>query len=255
MGKKEDASMSSQGIQSLEMAFTILDCFKEANIPMSVSELSSKMNIPKNRIHKYLVSFKRVGALIQNKDDLTYSMGPKLIELGLTALEQVDIASIAEPYIKALGKELNQSIALAIWSEKEPIVVKYEKSKKPIQVEIQLGYRVPLMSAVGKCFVAFTPSAQVKSLIQQEIKKYQLNEKDVEAELNTIREEHLSFRNTPFEGVPGSIAIASPIFDFTGNIVASLCVIGFEGDLSYAKTSQEVTKLKETGKQISKLLS
>jgi len=133
--------------------------------------------------------------------------------------------------------------------------VKYEKSKKPIQVEIQLGYRVPLMSAVGKCFVAFTPSAQVKSLIQQEIKKYQLNEKDVEAELNTIREEHLSFRNTPFEGVPGSIAIASPIFDFTGNIVASLCVIGFEGDLSYAKTSQEVTKLKETGKQISKLLS
>src|SRR5690625_7363778 len=94
-------------------------------------------------------------------------MGPKLIELGLTALEQVDIASIAEPYIKALGKELNQSIALAIWSEKEPIVVKYEKSKKPIQVEIQLGYRVPLMSAVGKCFVAFTPSARVKSLIDR----------------------------------------------------------------------------------------
>src|SRR5699024_649458 len=165
MGKKEDASTSSQGIQSLEMAFTILDCFKEANVPMSVSELSSKMNIPKNRIHKYLVSFKRVGALIQNKDDLTYSMGPKLIELGLTALQQVGVASIAEPDIKAHEKEVNQSIALARGSEKEPIVAKYEKSKKPIQVQIQLRYRVPFMSAVGTCFLAFTPSPQVKSLI------------------------------------------------------------------------------------------
>src|SRR5699024_1957925 len=98
-----------------------------------------------------------------------------------------------------------------------------------------LGYRVPLMSAVGKCFVAFTPSAQVKSLIQQEIKKYQLNEKDVEAELNTIREEHLSFRNTPFEGVPGSIAIASPIFDFTGNIVASLALLDLRVILAMQK--------------------
>src|SRR5690625_6023365 len=174
MGKKEDASMSSQGIQSLEMAFTILDCFKEANIPMSVSELSSKMNIPKNRIHKYLVSFKRVGALIQNKDDLTYSMGPKLIELGLTALEQVDIASIAEPYIKDLGKELNQSVALAIWSEKEPIVVKYEKRKKPIKVEIQLGYRVHLMSAVGKCIISINHTTINHSLILIPINIYQL---------------------------------------------------------------------------------
>lgn len=258
MKEKEDAPRlltHSQGIQSLEMAFDILNCFKEANSPMSLSELSKEMGVPKNRIHKYLVSFRRVGALIQNKSDSTYSMGPKLIELGLTALEQVDIVSVAEPYIKDLGKSLKQSVALAIWTEKGPIVVKYEKSGKPIHVEIQLGYRVPLLSALGKCFVAFIPSTQVRPLIQQDINKFQLNEKDIEAEMNRIREEHLSFRDTPFEGVPGSIAIASPIFDYTGNIVAALCVIGFEGDLNYVKSAEEVIKLKETVQQISNLLS
>jgi DNA-binding IclR family transcriptional regulator len=247
---------TSQGIQSLETAFSILSCFKEAKAPLSVSELSKRMDMPKNKIHKYLVSFTRVGALIRNKNDSTYAMGATLIELGLVALQQFDVVKIAKPYIREFGKQLNHSVALAIWSDDGPMIAQYERSDKPIQVEIQAGYRLPLlMTALGKCFAAFLPPAQVQPLMQQEIRKYGHDEQEVEAELRLIREEGLSFRNTPFAGIPGSMSVASPIFDYTGNMVAALCLIGFVGEIDYSHSSAEVIKLKETTDEITNLLT
>ncbi|GGF99758.1 transcriptional regulator [Paenibacillus albidus] len=249
-------SSSSQGIQSLEIAFSILNCFKEASAPLSVSELSKRMEMPKNKIHKYLVSFTRVGALIQNKKDSSYAMGPALIELGLVALQQFDVAKIAKPHIREFSKQINHSVALAIWSEGGPIIAEYERSDKPIQVEIQAGYRFPLlMTALGKCFAAFLPSSQVQSLIQREIDNYQLDELLVKQELQTIREERVSFRNTLFAGIPGSMSVASPIFDYTGNMVAALCLIGFTGDIDTSTSSIDVLKLKEKANQITNQLT
>ena len=250
------SSSSSQGIQSLEIAFSILKCFKEAKAPLSVSELSKRLEMPKNKIHKYLVSFIRVGALIQNKKDSTYAMGPALIELGLVALQQYDVAKIAKPHIREFSKRINHSVALAIWSEEGPMIAEYERSDKPIQVEIQAGYRFPLlMTALGKCFAAFLPSTQVRPLIQREIDNYQLDEQTVNQELQTIREERVSFRNTPLAGIPGSMSVASPIFDYTGNMVAALCLIGFAGEIDISPTSEDVLKLKEKASQITKQLT
>ncbi|MCU6794487.1 IclR family transcriptional regulator [Paenibacillus sp. WQ 127069] len=247
---------SSQGIQSLETAFSILNCFKEAKAPMSVSELSKRMGMPKNKLHKYLVSFTRVGALIQNKKDSTYALGATLIELGLVALQQFDVVKIAKPYIREFGKQLNHSVALAIWSDDGPMIAEYERSDKPIQVEIQAGYRLPLlMTALGKCFAAFLPPAQVQPLLQQEIRKYGLDNHMVDEELKKIRGARVSFRNTPFAGIPGSMSVASPIFDYTGNMVAALCLIGFAGEIDFSQSSAEVIRLIEKADQITNLLT
>lgn len=245
---------SSQGVQSVEHAFAILDCFQKSNGRLSVTEISEQMNMSKSKIHKYLVSFARVGVINQNKTDLTYSIGSKIIELGLYALQQFDIVSIAEPYLRDLSDQLNQSVALAIWSDEGPIVVKYEESNKTINIKLRVGIPYPvLVSAVGKCFAALLPASQIQQLIQQEILQYQLKKEEVEIELNNIREKHLAVRDIQFEEVPGGKAIASPIFDYNDNIIAVICIIGFAGELDHNETSKQVITLKETTKQLSKL--
>lgn len=255
MKKIESASSTpTQGIQSVEHAFAILNCFKKANGPMSITELSIQMNMSKSRIHKYLVSFTKIGVINQNKIDLTYSMGAKVIELGLSALQQFDIVSIAEPYLSDLRSQLNQSVALAIWSEEGPMIVKFEESNKTINIKLRVGIPYPiLVSAVGRCFAAFLPVSQTQHLIEQEIMQYQLTKEEVETELNNIREKHLAIRDIKFEGIPGGMSIASPIFDYNGDIVAVIAIVGFEGELNYNETSKQVIKLKETVKQLSKL--
>lgn len=256
MGERITSTTTSQGVQSVELAFTILNCFKEAKESLTVAELSKRMGMSKSKIHKYLVSFVRVGVLIQNKKDSSYAMGPTLIELGLVAQQQFDVVSIAAPYMVELRKQLNQSIALAIWTNDGPMVVKYEESGRPINVEIQVGFHVPLLkSATGKCFAAFMHSDHINALLQQEIVQYDLRKEEVIAELEKVRKEQLAFRDNPYSGVPGTASIAHPIFDYTGNIVAALCVIGFAGDLNTDNESEEVKSLQQTAGKISKVLS
>jgi len=245
-----------QGIQSLELAITILDVFKVANGSLTITELSKITKMSKSKLHKYLVSFTRTGVLIQNNKDSTYSFGPKLIELGLTALGKFDVVSVAGSYIAELRDLVDQSTALAIWNDGKPMLAKFERSSKPIHVEVRTGLHLSfLTTAIGKCFAAFNESDSVKNQIEYEIAHYNLNKSDVETELASIRQNHIAFRKTAFTGIPGSMAMASPIFDYSGAMVGAISVIGFSEALEANEDSKEVILLKETARKISNQLS
>src|SRR5699024_12369161 len=54
--------------------------------------------------------------------------------------------------------ELSQSSALAIWTDKGPIVAKYGNSGRSINVQIEVRfYSLLIESVISKCFTAFLP--------------------------------------------------------------------------------------------------
>jgi len=246
---------NSKGIQSLEYAFEILNYFKKSISPVSITELANKMNVSKSKLHKYLTSFLKLGVLTQDKNSL-YSIGPTLIEFGLSALNRLDVVSVADPYLISLKNEINQSSGLAIWTEQGPMVIKYYKSDRPISIEIQVGFHAPLLSSsAGKCFAAFLPREKTNKLFEKELSELNISKSEIEKELNTIRIELLSYRDAPYYSIPGSKALASPVFDYSGEIVAAILLIGFSGDIHLNTHSREVILLKETAKKVSSLLS
>lgn len=243
-----------QGIQSVDHALSILNHIKEAHEPPTLTELSGMTAMSKSRLQKYLVSLVQSGALTLDEKDKTYRLGPKLIELGLSALNKFDIVSAVDPFLLEIKQELNQSSALAIWTEKGPMVVKYQDSGRSINVEIEVGFYVPLLkSAVGKCFAAFLPSSITKRMIDQEIHKHGFDKSQAMAELEKVRENGFATRDTSFGDLPGSNSVACPIFDYSGEITAVLCLIGFIGDLDLDASSRDVTKLKEVAGRLSRL--
>ncbi|WP_240373994.1 IclR family transcriptional regulator [Bacillus piscicola] len=245
-----------QGIQSVENAFSILDCIKQSPEPLTLSDIARLTNMSKSRVQKYIVSFLRVEALVQDKTTHTYRFGSKLLEVGLQALRDNDIVSISDSYLKEIRRELNQSSALNIWTQEGPVVVKYESSGQPISVEIQVGYRPPILrSATGKCFAAFMESDQIDEFIKKEIQQYNLDRAAVENELKKIRENGYSLRDTVHEGVPGGSAITAPVFSDSGSMLAVISIIGFSGNLRTEPHAKEVQKLKEITSRLSKEMS
>ncbi|MGG1658142.1 IclR family transcriptional regulator [Brevibacillus sp. NRS-1366] len=255
--EKHLLSTAPQGIQSLELAFSILGCIKDADGTMSVTELSKRMGMSKSKLHKYLVSFVKVGGLIQNKTDHTYSLGPRLIDLGLFTLSRFDLVKIASPYLLELRRQLDVTVALVIWTDSGPILAALERSTKPVHVDLQFGVRVPmLLSATGKCYAAFLETDYVKAVIEQEMKQYRLDPSAVAKELEQIRVERLSVRSIPTEGIPGSMAVAAPIFNYTGQLVATVCAVCFVGELNFTdKDSPEIKAISTTAERITAQLS
>lgn len=240
MATNEEGKNTPQGIQSLEHAFYILDIIKNSSKPLTLSEIAELTAMSKSRVQKYTITFLKLGVLVMNADH-TYTFGSKLLELGLHSLKSYDIIDISDVYLKEIRDELNQSTALNIWTLDGPVAVKSESSRGPISVDIQVGYQPPLLnSATGKCFVAFMEPAKIKTFIDHEVRSSELDR-----ELEDIKENGYAFRKTVHEGVPGGMAIACPVFNYSGSIIAVVSVIGFSESIGTVPNSKEVQKLKK----------
>jgi len=249
-------SLKTKGIQSVERAVYILDEIKNNGDPITLTELSHRTSMSKSSLQKYLVSFLKLDMLHYEEATKTYNFGFKLIDLGFSALNRIDVISIIEPFLVKIKEELNQSSILALWTEQGPIIVKYQGSGRAINVEVEVGYRPPLLiSSIGKCFAAFLPDQVTKDVFNNEISAYNLDKESIIKELSYTKENGFASRDRQFEKLPGSHTIASPIFDYSGKAIAVMGVVGFTHDFNTTANSNEVIKLKEITKHISKLLA
>lgn len=243
---------TSQGIQSLERGTRILEEVKNNESPLTLTELSQKVGMSKNSLKKYLVSFVNVGVLTFDEENKTYDLGAKLIEFGLNALNRFSIFSVIDPFMLKIKNEMNQSSALAIWTEKGPMITKYQSSGRSINVEIEVGYDPPLLgSSVGRCFAAFLPTQSTKDILEQEMADYHWDQQQVAQDLNDIKRSGFSSRHQHFGDLPGSHSVACPIFDYTGKMVAAICIIGFSDHFSTDAQSGDVQRLIEIAEQVS----
>jgi len=238
------------GIQSVETAIEILFAFRSSYDPISLTVLSQMTGVPKGNLHKYLVSLIRKGMVKQDRESSLYSLGHGVLELGLWELNRLDPNAIFDDHMQMLSSELDQSVALALWQDNSPIIVRYKKSTRPINIEMQLGYRPsPVISATGKCFMAFLPENEQKKVL--ELSGDEFDPEIFSSELKTICKNKVSFRLEEYDNIPGSKAIASPIFDYSGNVAAVISFIGFSRDFELTIESPYVEALIRHAQEIS----
>lgn len=251
---KKNAS-KSQGIQTVERTAIILEEIKNSSQPLTLTELSRKALMSKNNLKKYLVSFLRVGFVTFNDRNKTYDLGPKLIELGLHALNEYSVISIIDPFMLEIKEEFESSSALAIWTQSGPVISKYQSSGRSLNVEIKLGYHPPLLkSSIGRCFASFLPSQYTENIINKEIEAYGLNSKKVEEDLSQIKKNGFASRDEKFNELPGSLSIAAPIFNPADEIVAVISILGFTSDFNTEGQSNDIKRIKEIAREISNKL-
>lgn len=244
--------MNYDGIKSVESALHILDKIKSASEPPSLTQLAYETHMSKSQLQKYMNSFLELGVLSIYKKSKVYTLGPKLIELGSHALHQVDILSMIDPFMLKIKNEIHQSSAVTLWTEKGPMISKYQSSGKSINVEIKVGYRPPLLkSSVGRCFAAFFSTEHTKPLMDEEMRNYHLNKEQVLDDLNDIRKLGFSSRGRSIDNLPGDHSISVPIFDPFGEMIAAVSVMGFSDDLNVNPDSDNVKKITRIAREIS----
>lgn len=241
----------SQGIQSVEIAFGIIDGFILAGRPLGLGEAAGLLGMPKSKLHKYLVSFVRLGILRQGPESSRYSLGPKLLETGLGILRSLDMLSVCEPELYDLRNQSGQAAALALWLPEGPMIVRYLRSFRPVSIDMQVGFYAPVTaSAAGMCFAAYLPEQAYRHLVRAETGQETLDQ-SFRAMLGKIREQGFACRETPNARIPGSKALACPVFGGAGEIAASLILIGFEDSNADFPDSRTVSLLKQASQRVS----
>jgi DNA-binding IclR family transcriptional regulator len=223
---------SRRGIQSIEIGSSLLLQLARHVRPMPLKDLAKAADMTAGKAHPYMVSFMKVGFVSQTEAG-HYELGPLALQLGLTKLQRMDPVKEASKVIEELAQETGQSIAVAVWGNLGPTIVRMEEPIQPMHVNLRTGTVMSLTNtATGRLFSAYMPSKVIERMLANEPARsvdgllgLQSSESEpFEAALAEIRKHGIS--RTRGHPIPGIDALCAPIFDSSGHIVLGLLAMG-----------------------------
>ncbi len=246
MSDEEDQRL---GIQSVEVAARILAALAEAPAPVMLKTLSERTGMPVAKVHRYLTSFTRCGLAVQESAGGRYGVGPFAIQLGLAGLRQIEVVRCAGDALPEFCEELNETVALAVWANRGPTVVRIDESSQPVTMNMRAGSVLPLArSAIGHCFLAHLPPSKTQPVLDAE-RREGVTLEDLDARVARVKA--AGFAVSDGMTLPGVSALAAPVFDHEGRIAAVVGIVGRQGGLSVEAAGAPVRALLRVAADVS----
>jgi DNA-binding IclR family transcriptional regulator len=167
----------------------------------------------------------------------------------------LDVREHARPMLEELHRLTQETVNLYVLDGLERVCVDRIESSQRVRVIVQVGERMPLYAgSAGKAILAFAPSTLVERILEKPLERMTDNTITDPAKL---REDLRSIRNHGYatsysERFTDVLGLAAPVFDATGNVIASLNVAGplvRFGDAEVAKYAPEVMRLAQEASQ------
>jgi DNA-binding IclR family transcriptional regulator len=223
------------GVQSAAIAGKILKTLAAEGGALPLRRLSAATGMPRAKVHRYLASLRATGLVAQDPESGEYRIGPAAVTIGLVGLGRMSPVRQLVDALPRLRDRIHETVTAAIWGEAGPTVIAMEDSDRIVTMNVRIGTVLPLTTtAIGRTFLAFLPQAQTQRLTAAErqgpLKSAAKPPSDSQLEkiLSEIRATRLS--TTYGAMMPGVDAVAAPVFDYRGQVVAVICAVGrFEG--------------------------
>ncbi|HZK55273.1 MAG TPA: IclR family transcriptional regulator [Desulfosporosinus sp.] len=216
-------------VKSATRVMDVLDILRNHWVGMTLQELCNELDIPKSSMHELLYTMTERNYL-NRSENKKYTMGFKLIELGLSSLDRVDVYQNAKQHMVKLVDLLEETVFMAVCVDDEIAYINKSNCSRSVRTNVILGDHKPMhCTALGKIFLAFMSPLEIERIVSRRglptltsrtITDYQTLLK----ELNDVRQRGVAYENQEIE--EGLTCIACPIFDYHGRVVAGISVGG-----------------------------
>jgi DNA-binding IclR family transcriptional regulator len=222
---------SGQTIAGIERALDALSLFAESETAsLGVTEIAQTLGLSMAVVHRILGSFRAMGFVELDETTRRYSLGPKILFLGLTYLDRIDILTVAREAMATLSARTNETATLSIRSGDTRVYVDQVTPPRDVKMQVSLGIPYPLHAgASSKAFLAFLPDADIdtylaKVRLDRLTKQTQVDPRKLRRELAGIRE--VGYASSFGERMEGAGAVAAPVFGRDGSPAGVISVCG-----------------------------
>jgi DNA-binding IclR family transcriptional regulator len=148
---------------SARFVFSVLRLAATADMPLSIADMSRRLDVSVNKAYRAAVTLERAGYLHRNADG-RFEIGPVTEQLVYAAFEQFHIRPIVAPYLRQIATSAQATTSLAVrigWYTVTLAVV--ESGSNIVSRKRRLG-RASLIDsdARGLAILAWLPSAEVQ---------------------------------------------------------------------------------------------
>ncbi len=155
---------SSSPIRSL----LILECFTARQPRLSMSDIQKTSGMPKSTVFRLLKALTERNYLKYDPERRQYHLGPRVLSLGFSVLQNLEAREIARPYLERLSREFERSVSLLMLDNNEMVFVERIRVPAIRDFSLSVGSRIPVYNtASGKAVLAFLEPVRLNGIIEQ----------------------------------------------------------------------------------------
>jgi DNA-binding IclR family transcriptional regulator len=225
--------------RSLERGLSVLEAVAASSGPASLAETARRVGLHRSTAHHLMQSLVSAGYLRQEKGTRGYELTPKLYRLTGRMWSVEQLGEMAQPYLEELTQATGEGTSVAVWVNGHIRIAAKREADGPVRVVQDVNAGRPIhCTAVGKALAAWLPRSEVQAALAQ-TRMERLTPKTIttqaafEAELRRIRASGYAIDDE--EQHAGLRCIAMPVFCYTGQVFASMCVVGPKHRMTHQK--------------------
>jgi DNA-binding IclR family transcriptional regulator len=248
-------SKRSPLVQSVERVVSILKSFSASEPELGVGEISRRVGIPKSTVFRLLATLEEGKLISQNPDTGLYRLGIDLLVLANNAMISTDLQRVARPLLRHLVSDLNETVTLTVLDRQDVVNLElFVSSERMIMRVGWVGRRMPVhATSSGKAIIAFKTEEEQKSILPSELEGFTpqtvTNHSQLKADLLQVREKGYAIALEELE--PGLNALAVPIRNHEGEVIACVSVSGPSHRFTEEYIYEIIPKVLKTSTQLS----
>lgn len=243
---------------SLKRGLEVLGHIAQSENGLNVTEVSRLIDSDKGGASRLLSALNQMGFVRRKSVRGPFTLGTRLMELGLNALSTLDITEEAKPIIEALSREVRTMAYFAVRAEDRVILIAFFTPPNVIQIHSCLGRTFHLhSSAAGKNHLAWMSPDERKETLRRtglsaQTKHTITSPSQIEKESIKIRQQGFAVDSEETE--LGVRCISAPVFDIQGQIAGSMGITGFSSILTPGRVRTLVPRIKAHAQKLSRAL-
>jgi IclR family acetate operon transcriptional repressor len=251
--KQRSTSRPLTGTRAVVRAISVLKALgRSANAP-GVTELGSATGLSKATVFRLLGALEIEGMVSREEPSGAYRLGPEIISLGACALSTTDLHASAHPELFRLAAESGETATLEILSGAEVVVLDEVQGRFLFGAMPEIGRSWPLhATSTGKVLLALSDPPPSISRLARFTPRTITSKAALERELTRIRRN--GYATAVDELEPGLVAIAAPVRNHAGDVVATLSINGPRSRLGPKRRRELVPKLCRAANRVSRQL-
>jgi DNA-binding IclR family transcriptional regulator len=246
---------SRSSVQSVDRAVAILKSFSLETPERGVGELSHELGLHKSTVSRLVKTLEQGGFLSRNPYTGRYRLGLDLIGLAGQVASYMDLRELARPALRQLALDCQESVNLVVLDAGQVInLEQFVPPERQVKDIGRVGRRMPAhCTAAGKVLLAFLAPAELEQALPAELVSFTphtITDRDrlVQALARVRRQGYAEARQELEEGLN---ALAAPIHDHSGSVLAAASVSGPAYRVTPEELPRLAVRLQEVTQQIS----
>jgi IclR family pca regulon transcriptional regulator len=143
-------------VKSVEKTFSILQAFSRDEPRLTITRAAAKAELSRAAARRFLLTLVDLGYV--RMEGSYFELTPRCLDIGASFLANLSLPQIAEPHLKELAVDLNETASLCVLDGADVVYLARVAAPRLLSVSVNVGTRFPAWAtSMGRVLLAGLP--------------------------------------------------------------------------------------------------